>query len=708
MLRKMLVLVGVVVLAYIPSQAQIEISGPLSGVLEDTTYIVVGDISVLEGESLVIEPGAALLFNGGYDIEVFGLLSAIGNETDSIYFVPNAGYDVRGPIEFESSSSSSCIMQYCMITDGNFQAGINIYSSSPTITNCTIRDNSGHGIKLHTYGGSPTLTDNLLSNNSNGGIYVRELTNPTITGNIITGGRDGMEIQFAVTQAYSIEENIVSDTWRYGIYHYGAGGPLEVIRCTVYSNNHGIYVGNLILTNSTVSDNSHGVEGTNAVIINSIFKNNDISENVNLTLSYCSFYNSDTTGLLPGLGELVTVNNNGDSCDIYYNIFEDPLFVDPNNGDYHLQAGSTCIDAGTGIDPDYTLADMGAWYFPQANLVVSADSLLFPVTSIGYMSILPLNLYNIGTVDLIIAEVESSNPTFTTNYTPDDSLVAVGDSLELTVSFSPDSVTLYEGFLTINSTGGTTQVSLSGEGIPIAEVEFNPLYEPIYILPWGGEFAYYIMLTNNTVDIQSFDLWIDILMPDSSLYGPVLLREDLILEPLSHLSRLMIQEVPAGAPEGRYINQGHIGDYAMQEIWDEDAFAFTKVGYDQSGSGEVVDNWNLSGWDDQIKTVGFGESNLPCEFTVQPPHPNPFNPTTTISFSLPEAGLVRLDVFDIRGREVGSAQDRPLRESWMEAGWHQITFDGSGLASGIYLYRLELSGSGTTPTTEIGKMVLMK
>ncbi|TKJ42179.1 hypothetical protein CEE37_00440 [candidate division LCP-89 bacterium B3_LCP] len=246
------------------------------------------------------------------------------------------------------------------------------------------------------------------------------------------------------------------------------------------------------------------------------------------------------------------------------------------------------------------------------------------------------------------------------------------------------------------------RVDAENQYIPI-EITFEPLYEPIYILPWGGEVGYYINLTNLSPEQRTLDLWIDILLPDTSLYGPVLLREDITLQPSSHLSRLMIQEVPAGAPEGRYINQGQIGDFALQEIWDEDAFAFTKVGYDQGGSGEAIDNWNLSGWDESVETVGFGEFDLPEEFALLGVFPNPFNPTTTISFTLPEPGLVRLEVFDIRGREVGSAQDRPLREGWMVAGQQQITFDGSGLASGIYIYRLtagEFSASG--------KMVLMK
>jgi len=51
--------------------------------------------------------------------------------------------------------------------------------------------------------------------------------------------------------------------------------------------------------------------------------------------------------------------------------------------------------------------------------------------------------------------------------------------------------------------------------------------------------------------------------------------------------------------------------------------------------------------------------------------------------------MVKLDVFDINGRTVGARHAVPLQKGWYPPGTHQISFDGSGLASGIYLARLQ-------------------
>ena len=79
-------------------------------------------------------------------------------------------------------------------------------------------------------------------------------------------------------------------------------------------------------------------------------------------------------------------------------------------------------------------------------------------------------------------------------------------------------------------------------------------------------------------------------------------------------------------------------------------------------------------------------------------YPNPFNPTTTITFDLPLQQEARLDVYDLMGRKIETLADGVL-----PAGRHEYSFDGSQLASGFYIYRLTTPGKISTQ-----KMLLIK
>jgi hypothetical protein len=73
---------------------------------------------------------------------------------------------------------------------------------------------------------------------------------------------------------------------------------------------------------------------------------------------------------------------------------------------------------------------------------------------------------------------------------------------------------------------------------------------------------------------------------------------------------------------------------------------------------------------------------LPQAFFLHPNHPNPFNPSTTISFDVPEVSHVSLVVYDVLGRQVAG-----LVNGSYEAGYHSVTWNASSFASGVYLAR---------------------
>jgi hypothetical protein len=91
-------------------------------------------------------------------------------------------------------------------------------------------------------------------------------------------------------------------------------------------------------------------------------------------------------------------------------------------------------------------------------------------------------------------------------------------------------------------------------------------------------------------------------------------------------------------------------------------------------------------------------STLPAMFSLGQNYPNPFNPATTINYSLPKAGNVKLTVYNTVGSKVAT-----IVNEYKPAGSYSVKFNGTNLASGIYLYRLE---SGNYSAAK--KFILMK
>jgi hypothetical protein len=163
------------------------------------------------------------------------------------------------------------------------------------------------------------------------------------------------------------------------------------------------------------------------------------------------------------------------------------------------------------------------------------------------------------------------------------------------------------------------------------------------------------------------------------------------------------QHVP---DDGRFIFR--YDDDATRGTGEPVTLIFTAPGYAPDTLATSItygDTQHRTGLADGIwlKPISTGAGPTPAMTELLPNRPNPFNPVTSIEYSLAAPGRVQIRVFDAAGHHV-----RTLVDQVEARGSHQVNFDGRNdrgqpLASGVYLYRLDAEG-----TTLTRKMVLLK
>jgi hypothetical protein len=225
-------------------------------------------------------------------------------------------------------------------------------------------------------------------------------------------------------------------------------------------------------------------------------------------------------------------------------------------------------------------------------------------------------------------------------------------------------------------------------------ITMTPVNPPIVIPANGGSFNFNAVVTNNGPSQSPFWVWARDRNPDgtytSNLLGPVQIN------PLVGVtvSRQRTQVVAFTWPPGLHWYVGYANSIVAYPAADADSFSWTK-------------STTADGGPEITQALCFGElfpgetpmvDQLPTAFGLGEARPNPFNPTTAISYQLPLNNHVSLKVYDVSGRMVAK-----LVDSQQQAGSHQVSFDGSRLASGLYFVRMQ-AGSFNA----VKKMMLVK
>lgn len=204
----------------------------------------------------------------------------------------------------------------------------------------------------------------------------------------------------------------------------------------------------------------------------------------------------------------------------------------------------------------------------------------------------------------------------------------------------------------------------------MAEVVIRPNSPPIIIPPQGGSFTYEATITNISNSSIDIEVWTVANVPGLGYYGPLIMRS-LHLSPHQTIYRPSVtQNVPGYAPAGDYHYIAYVGNYP--EKMDSSSFEFSKAGK------SAGDRWSIADWSETTD-----ELNLPLTASLLGSYPNPFNGSTTIGYELAWGTEVRLEIFTPLGQKVAT-----LVDGWQQAGRKSITWDASGVSSGVYFCKL--------------------
>jgi parallel beta-helix repeat protein len=327
--------------------------------------IQAGIDAAVDGQVVVVRDGIYAAI-GNKNLNFSGKAITVQSQNGAENTIIDCENDGRG-FYFYGGETSSSVVDGFTIINGNTDRGGGIYcnSSSPTITNCTFSDNTA------VYGGgmsniqmsSPTVTNCTFKNNSatqGGGMSNYSGSSPMVTGCIFEGNSAETagaiyctEVSSPTITACIISGNTASGNIG-GIHCYRGAAP-AITNCIITSNSAGGIGGGIgcqdyaepAITNCTITENEAGNYGGGITcfgweswptVTNSILWGNTPPE------------------VCPGTVTVTYCNVDQDSYDgTDGNIRQDPIFV--GVGDYHLRAGSPCIDAGTNCDPNIPAKD---------------------------------------------------------------------------------------------------------------------------------------------------------------------------------------------------------------------------------------------------------------------------------------------------------------------------------------------------------------
>jgi len=397
---------------------QINVNGNVSGNwTNNNTYIVTGNLIVPSGQTLTVQAGTNIRFNGNFSITVDGSIIANGTSLNKILFTSNlpspapanwSHIDVKG----NGSVFNHCIFDY-------FNSGLNISYCSPIVTNNEFRN--FNGIAIFASGCSSNISKNWIHDYQSD-IYSQGITydgsNSIIVecNEIHDGGGYGIRPYGGGIVRNNVIYNIKGSSRGYAM-GCGSGTTARIENNYMHDCNSGFWIHENItpsphpyIINNTIANMFYtGIEMdgfySNADIINNIFTNCNVgiyqstpgcsmcSTTPSVVANNLMYNNSggNYSGVqITGIGTIVSTNAQGNPVDPYFNMSQNPLFsgnVPPN-----LTPVSPCINAGKpGFSPNIGFDSSFICATPVMNVRNISHNIislkLFPNPSSGFFNL---------------------------------------------------------------------------------------------------------------------------------------------------------------------------------------------------------------------------------------------------------------------------------------------------------------------------------
>ena len=676
-------------------------------VAANSPYRVTGQCTVLDGETLTIEAGVEVLFDTDVQFLVQGAIDAQGTEADSVWFIPGDS-DEWGGIRLSGGDASS--FSYTRISGGNADiaaypgnAGGAVYCKGPdtqvAMDHCVMSGNSAsYGGAIHDDNqGTITLTDCTIEGCSaiyGGAVYTRystaSLTRCLLIGNSASSGGG------------AILNNRNSVT--------------TIDRCTFNGNTAGSGGGAI-----------QNRDNATATVTDCILWN-DSPDEINIVSGSVTTTYSCVKNGYAGVG----------------NISGDPLFTDAAAGDYTLQDGSPCIDAGDPSSPDVdgSYADMGAFATQQLDValvgmgpsveqtvvvtatasLVGSASLVFTVSSqfvdsvtivshafeglsgamahahmvgdtvrVGLMASegIALDCDSLVTLHFHLTPGAMQDTTLAISWVRGQTVLdawttsGADGTLDITLAYgdatcdgnitATDATWVLQAFTQSRPGVNRRCADVSGDGTISAYDAALVLYRvtnPAYVFPVeaGAGARVAAELAHSLELVPAGDGWdLTVNTPEGVVSGGVVLAlpGDAQVEAtgatLSSTNRV-----------GGTVRVGFVRDASSNAVL-----------LHVSGAGSAPSIVSATLNETPVSVMA-----APVALNLSAAVPNPFNPTTTIRFDLPEAGQASLIVYNSLGQAIRTLAVGQHAAGAYSVVWNGCDDTGRAVASGTYIYRL--------------------